>query len=61
MEDDFNKIGGNFAKKREQYTIDKIKYESKLDEIKKEIRELCSDTLPLSLIPNELKKKLKKR
>ena len=54
LEDDFNQIGGNFAKKREQYTIDKLKQEAKLDEIEKEIRALCSDTLPFSLIPNEL-------
>ena len=54
LEDEFNQIGGNFAKKREQYTIDKVKHEAKLDEIEKEIRALCSDTLPFSLIPDQL-------
>ena len=39
---------------REQYTIDKVKHEAKLDEIEKEIRALCSDTLPFSLIPDQL-------
>jgi len=54
LEYEFNQIGGNFAKKREQYTIDKVKHEARLDEIEKEIRALCSDTLPFSLIPDEL-------
>lgn len=54
LQDDFNRIGGNFAKKREQYAIDKIKQEGKLEEIGRKIRELCSDTLPFSIIPDEL-------
>ena len=54
LEDEFNQIGGNFAKKREQYTIEQVKHKAKLEEIEKEIRALCSDTLPFSLIPNEL-------
>ena len=55
LQDDFNKIGGNFAKKREQYAVDKVKQEAKLEEVQKTIRELCAGTLPFSLIPNELK------
>ena len=55
LQDDFNKIGGNFAKKREQYAVDKVKQEAKLEEVQKTIRELCADTLPFSLIPNEMK------
>ena len=55
LQDDFNKIGGNFAKKREQYAVDKVKQEAKLEEVEKKIREICADTLPFSLIPNELK------
>lgn len=51
---EFNQIGGNFATRREQYKIDLVKQEAKLDEIEKEIRALCADTLPFSLIPNEL-------
>ena len=54
FEYEFNQIGGNFAKKREQYTIDKLKQEVKLEEIEKEIRIICSGILPFSLIPNEL-------
>ena len=35
-------------------TVDKTKYESNLENIEKEIREMCSDVLPFSLIPVQL-------
>tara|TARA_Y100000590_G_scaffold470667_1_gene667589 strand:- start:322 stop:2361 length:2040 start_codon:yes stop_codon:yes gene_type:complete len=54
LEYEFNQIGGNFATRREQYKIDLVKQKAKLNEIEKEIRALCSDTLPFTLIPNEL-------
>jgi DNA sulfur modification protein DndD len=61
QEQQFKKLGGQFADKRESLTVDKTKYESKLENIEKEIREMCSDILPFSLIPKqmqELKNKL---
>ena len=54
QEVNFKKIGGQFARKREELTIEKARLESKLENVEKEIRELCSDTLPLSLIPKQL-------
>ena len=54
QEQQFKKLGGQFADKRESLTVDKTKYESKLENIEKEIRELCSNTLPFSLIPVQL-------
>jgi len=53
-EEKFGKLGGGFAKKREELTIEKVKFESKIEKIEKEIRDLCTDTLPFSLIPKEL-------
>jgi len=54
QEEGFRKLGGQFANKREQLTIDKAKLESKLENIEKEMRELCSSVLPFSLIPKQL-------
>lgn len=54
QEANFKKIGGQFARKREELTIEKARLESKLENIEKEIRELCSDILPLSLVPKQL-------
>ncbi len=54
QEEKFKKLGGQFANKREQLTIDKAKLELKLENIEKEIRELCSTVLPFSLIPKQL-------
>ena len=54
QEQQFKKLGGQFADKRESLTVDKTKYESKLENIEKEIREMCSDILPFSLIPVQL-------
>jgi len=54
QEANFKKIGGEFARNREELTIEKARLESKLENTEKEIRELCSDTLPFSLIPKQL-------
>ena len=54
QEEQFKKLGGNFSDRRDSLTIDKVKFESKLENIEKEIREMCSDILPFSLIPNQL-------
>lgn len=54
QEEKFKKLGGQFADKREQLAIDKVKIESKLENIEREIRELCSTVLPFSLVPKQL-------
>ena len=54
QEQKFKKLGGQFADKRELLNVDKAKFESKLENIEKEIRELCSNVLPFSLIPIQL-------
>jgi DNA sulfur modification protein DndD len=54
QEVNFKKIGGQFARNREELTIEKTRLESKLEDVEKEIRELCSDTLPFSLIPKQM-------
>ena len=54
QETNFKKIGGQFARKREERTIEKARLESKLENVEKEIRELCSDILPFSLIPKQM-------
>jgi len=60
-EQQFKKLGGQFADKRDSLTVDKTKYESKLENVEKEIRDMCIDVLPFSLIPkqmNELKNEI---
>mgnify|MGYP000512960116 CR=1 FL=1 len=47
----FKKIGGQFANRRESLYVDKAKLETKLENISKEIRDLCTSILPFSLIP----------
>ena len=54
QEEIFNKLGGQFANKREQLSMDKIKMESKLEHIEAEIRELCGTILPFALVPKQL-------
>lgn len=54
QEEQFKKLGGQFADKRESLYSDKATHESKLELIDKEIREMCMGTLPFSLIPKEL-------
>lgn len=52
QEEQFKKIGGSFANKKESLKIEKARLESKLETVEKEIRDLCSSVLPFSLIPN---------
>ena len=52
QEEQFKKIGGSFANKKEALKIEKARLESKLENVEKEIRDLCSSVLPFSLIPN---------
>ena len=62
QEEQFKKLGGQFADKRESLYSDKARHESKLENVRKEIREMCMGTLPFSLIPKEmeeLKKEIK--
>ena len=54
QEEIFNKLGGQFANKREQLSMDKAKMESKLEHIEAEIRELCGTVLPFALVPKQL-------
>jgi len=54
QEEQFKKIGGHFVDRRESLYVNKAKQESKLENIDKEIRVLCTDILPFSLIPKQL-------
>lgn len=53
-EEKFLKLGGQFAKDRAELIEKSGSLESSLDAQKKEIQAICSDTLPLCLIPEQL-------
>ncbi len=54
QEEQFKKLGGNFATKRESIYENKAKFETKIEDIEKQMRVLCSTTLPFSLIPKQM-------
>ena len=54
MEDKIAKLGGGFASKREELKIEQTSLMGKMNVIEQEIRTLCSETLPFSLIPKQL-------
>lgn len=53
-EEKFLKLGGQFAKDRAGLIEKRGALESSLDSQRKDIQEICSDTLPLCLIPEQL-------
>ena len=54
QEAQFLALGGQFAEKRQELMVTKIKLESNLEEIEHDIRVICADTLPLCLVPAQL-------
>lgn len=54
-EERFTRLGGEFAKRREELTAEKAELESKLSQVDSDIRSICSDTLPFSLVPELVK------
>ncbi len=55
QEEQFSKLGGMFAQKREELMIQKTKTEAGLESMEKQIRNICADTLPFTIIPQEMK------
>ena len=54
LEFKMSQIGGEFAIKRNELKSSKIKYELEIDSISNEIRNMCSTSLPFSLISEQL-------
>jgi len=54
QEEQFKKLGGDFAARRELLYTNKAKLESKIEDIERQIREICTNILPFSLIPKQL-------
>ena len=52
----FTSLGGQFAQKRQELMAQKAKMEQQISDLEDEIRDICSDTLPLSLIPEQMDK-----
>ncbi len=54
LEEKFTKLGGNFAQRRQHLVEQKTSLETRLHEVEKYIRDICTDTLPLSLVPRQM-------
>ena len=54
QEDEFLKLGGQFAQKRQGLIETKTRLESKMGAVEEKIRTICNDTLPLYLVPDQL-------
>lgn len=53
-EEKISKLGGGFASKRAELKERKIHLKTVLDQIEEEIRNICADILPFTLIPKQL-------
>ena len=54
LEEKISKLGGGFASKRAELKEKKIQLKAKLEQIEEEIRNICADILPFTLIPKQL-------
>ena len=52
--------GGGFYEKRESLKEEKSEFSARLQNVEREISELCANVLPFSLVPNQLKEISKK-
>ncbi len=53
-EEKISKLGGGFASKRAEFKEKKLYLKIKLDKIEEEIRNICANILPFTLIPKQL-------
>ena len=53
-EEKISKLGGGYASKRAELKERKLYLKTKLDQIEEEIRNICADILPFTLIPKQL-------
>ena len=54
LEEKISKLGGGYASKRAELKERKLHLKTKLDQIEEEIRNICADILPFTLIPKQL-------
>ena len=54
LEEKISKLGGGYASKRAELKEKKIQLKAKLEQIEEEIRSICADILPFTLIPKQL-------
>jgi len=54
LEEKISKLGGGYASKRAELKEKKILLKAKLQQIEEEIRSICADILPFTLIPKQL-------
>ena len=54
LEEKISKLGGGYASKRTELKEKKIQLKAKLEQIEEEIRSICADILPFTLIPKQL-------
>jgi len=54
LEEKISKLGGGYASKRAEFKEKKLYLKTKLDKIEEEIRNICANILPFTLIPKQL-------
>jgi len=54
LEEKLSKLGGGFASKRAEFKEKKLYLRTKLEQIEEEIRNLCAEILPFTLIPKQI-------
>ena len=54
-EEKFTRLGGQFAQNRQDLIAEKAKLEQQESDLQDAIRDMCSNTLPLALIPKQMK------
>ena len=54
IEEQFQRLGGQFARRRESLTRKTALLESSIEEVGKEMRDICSDLLPLLLVEKQI-------
>ena len=54
LEEKLSKLGGGFASKRAEFKEKKLYLRTKLEQIEEEIRNICAEILPFTLIPKQI-------
>lgn len=56
QEDEIARLGGGFARQRDEYKVARIRIEAEIEQVEQALRNLCAELLPFAIVPDYTEK-----